>query len=71
MLWILTGQASLYLGTWLTESLGGHSQGQRSPGRLDILQEGNPKGTGVGSPYVLKGELLGGRLFWLNRELLR
>jgi len=28
--------------------LGGNPEGQKSPGRLDILQEGNINGTGAG-----------------------
>ncbi|KAK4810447.1 LOW QUALITY PROTEIN: hypothetical protein QYF61_004227, partial [Mycteria americana] len=39
--------------------LGGSPEGQRSPGRLDILQEGNPKGAGAGRPYVPKDKLVG------------
>ena len=39
--------------------LGGSPEGQRSPGRLDILQEGNLKGAGAGRPHVLKDELAG------------
>ena len=39
--------------------LGGSPEGQRSPGRLDILQEGNLKGTGAGHPHVLKDEPAG------------
>ncbi|KAK4809932.1 hypothetical protein QYF61_001659 [Mycteria americana] len=44
---------------WLTESLGSSPKGQRSPGRLDILQEGNLKGAGADRPHVLKDELAG------------
>ena len=39
--------------------LGGSPEGQRSPGRLDILQEGSLQGIGAGRPYVLKDELVG------------
>lgn len=31
------------LGNWLMESLGSSPEGQRGPGQLDILQEGNLK----------------------------
>ncbi|GAB0180778.1 hypothetical protein GRJ2_000543100 [Grus japonensis] len=36
-----------------------HQQGQRSPGRLDILQEGNLKGAGAGCPHVPKDKPAG------------
>ncbi|GAB0179913.1 hypothetical protein GRJ2_000456600 [Grus japonensis] len=49
--------------------LGGRPEGQRSPGRLDILQEGNLKGTAAGCPHVLKDGQRGRRPAWLNREL--
>ncbi|KAK4832250.1 hypothetical protein QYF61_021602 [Mycteria americana] len=39
--------------------LGGSPEGQRSPGRLDILQEGNLKGAGAGCPHVPKDEQVG------------
>lgn len=39
------------------QPLGGSSRGQRSPGRLYILQEGNPEGTGAGHLYILKDKL--------------
>jgi len=39
--------------------LGGSLEGQRSPGRLDILQEGNLKDAGPGHPLVPKDELAG------------
>ncbi|KAK4815488.1 LOW QUALITY PROTEIN: hypothetical protein QYF61_003024 [Mycteria americana] len=39
--------------------LGGSPEGQRSPGRLDILQEGNLKGTRAGCPHVPKDEPAG------------
>ena len=34
--------------------LGSSPEGQRSPGKLDTLQERNLKGTGAGHPHVLK-----------------
>ncbi|KAK4816829.1 hypothetical protein QYF61_023893 [Mycteria americana] len=44
----------------LVESpLGSSSEGQRSPGRLDILQEGNLKGTEAGRTHLLKDKLAG------------
>ncbi|KAK4826796.1 hypothetical protein QYF61_011604, partial [Mycteria americana] len=43
----------------LRSPLGGSPEGQRSPGRLDILQEGNLKGTGAGCPHVPKDEPAG------------
>ncbi|KAK4812034.1 hypothetical protein QYF61_026172 [Mycteria americana] len=39
--------------------LGGSPEGQRSPGRLDILQEGNLKGAGAGRPHVPKDKPAG------------
>jgi len=39
--------------------LGDSPEGQRSPGRLDILQERNLKGTGAGHSHVLKDKLVG------------
>jgi len=36
--------------------LGESSEGQRSPGRLDILQVGSLKGTGAGCPHVTQDE---------------
>lgn len=36
--------------------LGGNPEGQRSPGSLDTLQEGNLQGGGAGCPHVLKDE---------------
>lgn len=49
--------------------LGSSPEGQRGPGRLNILQEGNLQGTRIGCPHVLKDELVGKRLGWLNREI--
>jgi len=57
--WTFGRQTLACLGAWLTESLGGSPEGQRSPGRLDVLQEGNLKGAGAGHPHVLKHELEG------------
>lgn len=37
-----------------SSSLGGNLEVLRSPGWLDILQEGSFKGTGTGHPHVLK-----------------
>jgi len=34
-------------------------EGQRGPGRLDILQGGSLKGTGAGCPHVLQDKLMG------------
>lgn len=34
-------------------------EGQWGPGRLDIFQEGNPKGMGVGCPNMLKDQPVG------------
>ena len=49
-----------FSGVWLTESLlGGSSEGQESPGRLDILQGGSLKGTGAGCPHVMKDKPVG------------
>jgi len=39
--------------------LGDSPEGQSGPGRLDILQEGNIKGTGAGHTHVLKDKLVG------------
>jgi len=39
--------------------LGGSPEVQRSPGRLNILQEGKFKGAGAGCPHVLKDKLVG------------
>ena len=41
--------------------MGGSPEGQRSPARLDVLQEGNLKGTGAGHPHVLKDEQAGSK----------
>lgn len=45
------GQTLVCLGDWLRESLVRQSCWEKSPGSLDILQEGNPKGTGAGCPH--------------------
>lgn len=37
------------------------AEGQRSPGKLKILQEGNLQGTAGGCPRVIKDELVGKR----------
>ena len=39
--------------------MGESAEGQRGPGRLDILQGGSLKGTVAGCPYVPQDELLG------------
>jgi len=49
------GQTLACLGHWLGES----PEGQRGPGRLDILQEGSLKGTGAGCPHVLQDKPAG------------
>lgn len=36
--------------------LRGSPKGQSSPGRLYIVQEGNPKGTGAAHPHVMQAE---------------
>lgn len=36
----------------------GSPEGQMSPGRLDVLQEGNPKSTGTDCPHVPKDKTL-------------
>jgi len=35
------------------------AEGQRDPGRLDIVQGGSLKGTGEGCPHVPQDELMG------------
>jgi len=39
--------------------LRGSLEGERSPGKLDILQEGNLKGSGAGHPHVPKDKPVG------------
>ena len=39
--------------------MGDSPEGQRSPGKLDILQERNPKGTRAGCPHVPRDKLAG------------
>lgn len=47
-------------------------EGHRSPGKLDIDQEGNLKGSGTGNrlPPVLEDELAENKIGQLSRELL-
>jgi len=40
------------LGCWLGNPLEVRPEGQRGPGRLNILQEGNTKGAGTGCSHV-------------------
>lgn len=39
--------------------LGGSSEEQKCPGMLEVFQEGNLTGAGVGHPHVLKDKTVG------------
>jgi len=44
--------------------------GKRSPGRLDILQEGNLTGAGADRPHVPKDEVVGKKTGLANQRAL-
>lgn len=49
--------------------MGGSPEGQRSPGRLGILQEGNLKAQEHAVPICQKTSWRGSRLAWLKKEV--
>lgn len=54
-----SGEQTSILRRLVDKLLGGIPERERSPGRIDIFEEGNPKSAEVGCPHVPKEELSG------------